>query len=513
MNYLQKKLSQLLSSLLPTQRRTIYDHRTSPNSLAATLDVDRVHQIFDNAQAGSTTDLFALYRDIVIADSHIQGEFAKRKLAVLGDPLLVQPFDKKNPDDVAAAEAVKNMVVDTPSWLDSCIHLMDSSLWPVAIAEKIYESNPTDGYRLKEIVPVPDQLLDYSTGKLRIWETDARGNKLGSSFEPEEGRYIIHRGNLLSMPDNWGGPMRSLVFWWLLSAMDRDWWVRFLDRYGSPFLVGKYDAQDTLSRSILERAFSYAVKIGGLVVTNETSVEIANAASGQNADSYEKFFALCQREKSKLIVGQTTSAEAQSTGLGSGIAKAQQQVRSDFRQFDAMKLANTLRSQLFAQFLSINGMKGRPPIPVWSSDTSEAAQLTGALLSSLAQSGLQVSDNALPVLSERLGLEIVRAPAPAAPAFSPFSALTAYTADPLSLARHNDLGDLARNAAPSVSRAFSGSLAPIRRLILSSQSPEELEAHVRSFYADWSAKKVASVLEEALTAYAANGAVATARKN
>ena len=46
---------------------------------------------------------------------------------------------------------------------------------------------------------------------------------------------------LTSVPDNWGGPMRSIIFWWLLGHMGRDWWARYLDKYGSPFVVGKYD--------------------------------------------------------------------------------------------------------------------------------------------------------------------------------------------------------------------------------------------------------------------------------
>ena len=91
---------------------------------------------------------------------------------------------------------------------------------------------------------------------------------------------------MLTTPDNRGGPMRSLVFWWLLSSMGRDWWARFLDKYGSPFLVGKYDQADDASRGVLERAFQWAVRVGGIVVSKQTEVEIIQASASQSGDAF-----------------------------------------------------------------------------------------------------------------------------------------------------------------------------------------------------------------------------------
>jgi hypothetical protein len=45
-------------------------------------------------------------------------------------------------------------------------------------------------------------------------------------------------------------------------------------------------------------------------------------------------------------------------------------------------------------------------------------------------------------------------------------------------------------------------------MILSSASPQELEKNLRTFYADWDPEKVADVVDEALIAFAANGAAA-----
>jgi phage gp29-like protein len=507
----QKKVAEFLSNWLPVSRRTIVDSRAEPGSAINSMDVDSMHRIIAQAQAGDTRDLFALYRDVILACSHLLAEFSKRKLAVIGDALSFQSAEKKDQIDLAAAEFVRLEVEDCPSFLTACSHLLDSTLYPVSVVEKVYAARSTGGYRLAELVPVPYQLLDFTKGHLEIRETDAHGNPGAQSFLPDPGRYIVHRGHLLTAPDNWGGPMRSLMFWWLLSVMDRDWWARFLDRYGSPFLVGKYDPNDDTSRSVLQRAFQWATKVGGLVVSNSTSVEVAQAAASSSAESYERFLAVCNREISKLIIGQTLSADAQPTGLGSGVAKGQEAVRGDIRQFDAMMLGRTLRHQLFRQLLEINNRPGRSPRPIWGSDSSESTDVVGKVLENLSRAGLEPSDDALPVISERLGFEIQRRPLPlpVRPEMGfdviPFDASRLGSRAARAMAANDRI---AREASAGLAQAFRGSLAPVRQIILSSRSPEECDQRIRSFYPDWSPERVSDLVGQALEAYAANGAVA-----
>lgn len=503
---IQQRVKEFFRAMIPVQRISVFNPRNEPRALAQTLDVDLVHQILRNAEAGGTRELFALYRDVLISGSHLQGEFGKRKLAVLGDPLSFPAFDKKNPEDVAAALFISDQVGDFSGWMMACSHLLDSSLWPVAILEKVFRPSPRPGvsYELAALVPVPEQLLDYSTGPLRIWDTDpATGNILGTAHAPDASRYIIHRGHLLTVPDNWGGPMRSLLFWWLLGTMDRDWWARFLERYGSPFLLGKYDQADDASRSILERAFSLAVQLGGLVVSKETEVEVKQAAASQSADAYERFIALCSREISKLIVGQTSS-EVQPTGLGSGVSKGQENVRQDIRQFDAAMLGATLRGQLFDQLLRINGRSGRSPKPIWGAESYENAKIIGGILSDMAQSGLEPTDEALPILSERLGFQIRRRAGGGYTGQSPLL----LTASPDLLRSANALDSIARSGSADLARAFRGHLAPIRQIVLESTSPDELTARLKRYYSDASDAKLAALAEAALVAFAANGSAA-----
>ena len=516
---IKQRIAAYFSKIIPQKRVTVINPWADQPTMTERISAERVQEIIQSAQAGDPRDLYALYRDIVLTDSHVQSEMNKRKLAVIGDALTIAPKDKKNPDDVAAAKVINDLVEDMSvpnpddpsscSWLRACSHLMDSTMFPVSVVEKIFRpaNDPSLRYELNELIGVPHSLLTYVTnqqdftGLLKIREVNDLGMPTGKTIEVDPDRYIVHRGHLLTCHDVWGGPMRAVIFWWLLSTMDREWWARFLEKYGSPFLLGKYNQGDNSSRSVLERAFSYAVKIGGLVVTKDTEVSLVQAAGSQNAEGYEKFLRLCNEEKSKLILGQTLSAESRNTGLGSGVAKGHAQVRDDYRQYDAKMLAATMEEQLFKQYLRINGIPGRVKL-LWGSVGTEEKESLGTILVNLKQGGLEPADEALENISELLGFQVQRSPD--ATTQTPGMALHA-------LASRGDLpGDLvdlvAANGSAKLARTFRGSLAPVRRMILLSSSPQDLERKIKDFYADWDPTRIADVVDEALVAFAANGA-------
>ncbi|MBM3851748.1 MAG: DUF935 family protein [Verrucomicrobia bacterium] len=507
---IKERIAQYFRELLPVRTVTRFDPRSITAALAHTLTVDDVAAIFREAEACDPTRLFALYRDIILAHSHLQSQLSTRKLAVLGDVLNVKPFDKSNAADVAVAEALRGIKFH-PDWQRACSHLLDAVLWPVAVVEKVYRPSTTPGlnYELARLVPVPHELLDFRDGSLKIKDTDELGNPASTTHDPSPFRYIVHRGHLLTTPDYWGGPMRSLVLWWLLGTMTREWWARFLDRYGAPFVVGKYPSGDDDSRGVLQTAFAWACKIGGLVVTSETDVEIKQAAASDAGDAFEKFHGICNREISKLILGQTITADAQATGLGSGVANAQEGVRQDIRQFDAMTLGAAFTTQLAAQFVAINRLAGKPPLFVWGTISPAELQAMGEFLTALKTAALRVSDASLEVLSERGGLTLERDPAPA-DSFPGLPGLQPHAAPGiLAIDQAHDI--IARNAAATLSHTLGRHFAPIRQIILAAESPAAAIAGVESYCAKFEPGEAARIIEESLLAYAANGSVVHAR--
>lgn len=525
--------AQYLAMRVETMRRSYVSMRYEPPNVSSSATVQTVQAAIRAAEGGETRQLFALYRDLTVSGSHIQCELGKRLMAVLSQPEAVLPADKENPDDVAAAVAIERMIADCENWDDGIAHLLSSTLWPVAVVEKLYEPNPEPRpgekalkFTLRKFNIVNPTVLcfqqPYQTGAnglvspqlkegeeqweedLRFYGTDVNGNiqySYASSYPAEKQRHIIHRGHLLvGVRDNWGGPMRAVVFWWLLGVLGRDWFARAMERYGAPFPVGKTDAQNPDAVNLLREAFSLSTKIGGLVVDNETQVELIEAVSSNLADAHEKFLGICNREVSKIIVGQELSTTAAPTGLGSGVAKLQGQVREDIREYDQRRLAATLKRQLFDQFLFINGLRGRVKI-VWGGLSAEDAKSTADLLVSLSSAGLEPTDEAIPTISERVGFELQRKELP-----EPMPGMSRFSADLPRVTHPSDA--IAQRKAKALGEAYRGSLAPVRVIIMNSRTPEEAEQRMALFFADWKPERVRAITEEALQIQAAAGAAA-----
>jgi len=393
-------IEKIRNKFLPTKSVGWSGSSIQPPSQLPYLTADKMASIISSAEAGSTQDLFTLYRDILVADSHLQGEMGKRILAVLGNTWQITPADDDSADDKAAAERLKVELDSVTGFTDTCVHLAMASIWPLSVAQKVYRPNG-NGFSMATLKPVDHTLLDYSTGELRIGIAEKNG-MVSEWANPDPSRYLIHRGHMLSSPDNFGGPMRSLLFWFLLGAMGREWWARFLDRFGTPYVVGYFDRSDTATRKILERSLNLSTVLGGLVVNREAKIELHQAAVGQTGEAFEKFVSVCQKEKSKLILGQTLSSTADSTGMGSGVADLQGDVRADLRQWDAMKLGTTLREQWFRPWMTYNNIPGRAPNITWGSDDRDAKMIAD-VLSSLFSAGIVLSKDSLPELSDLIG--------------------------------------------------------------------------------------------------------------
>ena len=497
---------------------TELDPRRELPSIVRYISADRLLGIIETAQNGDTRELFALYRDVITNDNQVRSEFSKRKMAVTGDPVSIVPFKKGDQSDIDAA-ALCGEVLDNDTFADAESWLMNATLYPVAVLEKVFEPRPSGGFALKALVPVHYQLLDYSQGAMRIFDVDETGTPLPTSHEVTPERYIVHRCDLMPAPDNWGGAMRSILFWWLLRTMSRQWWADLLERFGVPFLKGKYS--DEKGKATLERAFRLAVRLGAIVVSKNTEVEVVQAANGDSSNSHERFITICNQEISKLIVGQTLSSSASPTGeLGGGTANLQGEVRDDIRKADAKALSATFRSQLFDQLLAINGRTGHAPKILFGSESIAEQKATLSLIKDLHEAGLEPDDAALDTISERIGFGIRRVAVPQSPMI-PFTASTIPLAIPgipppsskslapttIPLSAGDSVDDRpAASSADDLYQAFAADLAPLKDIIAASTSPDDCIRRVEDWVSKHSSANAADVIEKALYVYSMAGA-------
>jgi len=517
---LTSDIASLIGGLIPTKTKYVLRGRQQAPSLAQTMDVDAIHGILRAAESGDCIRLFALYRDVISSYSHLQSEFSKRKLAVLADPISLLPVNAKDLVQIALAKAVEAHLVDRPNWIDFLSHNLESVLYPVSLSERLYCASAKPGWRyeIAQLKPVPAIHLAWPEGELSIRATDDLGNFTGSFETPDLRQHIVHRAHLLSsVPDWWGGPFRAVLFWWFFATADRDWWARFLDRFGAPFLEGRYNSGDERGRYELQDAFSAATRLFGIVVSDEAEVKMHQANTSQGGDAFEQFAQFANREISKLVLGQTSSADVQQAGLnGGGQGKAQEGVRDDIRRFDATRLAHTIRTQVLVPLWQLNGWDIPIPAVTFGAISDDQTEITADLLTSLSAAGLELTEDGLNTVSERLGvgLRFVQA----RPVASPFALSAIPTRRPALLpsvsrraARQQQarraVDALALSTAPKLARILAARSAEFAEAIESADSPQEAADNIAALAAAYDPGTAADLLEAFLSAASVNAAL------
>lgn len=507
--------SDFFRALMPEKPRQVnreFGRRLNPRyyerPATGILDADYIHFVVTQAKEGQMTKLLALYREIEVADDVIGSSMATRRLAVLSDVPRVQPCRKGVAADQRAADLFAAALDNSPSFLPGITHLLSGCVWPVAVCGIRWVPGRLD-YSRFELRQVPLEQLDYLTGDLRIAGVDDAGTVLsGQSHFPDPGRYVVHRGHLATHPDQWGGPFRSLLFWHLFGACDRDWWARFLERFGAPFLVGKYDPDDEESRQNLESAFREAARMFGIVATTDTNIELHEAKSSVGADAFAKFLDIATAAKTRVILGQTLSAKADSTGLGSGVAGLQGQVRSEYRAWDRLCLASTIRRFIVMPFMEVNRLDGEPPKLVWPGDPADLGSI-GQFLQSVGAAGLEPDDTGVDAINDLTGIPLRRAggamnlgaerpfvrEAEAAPA----AILAAVAPRPQMVP-----DQLLRRGTAELLRALGRDHAGVGEILASSQTGAELVARLEEHFSRGKALSSASALSDLAAAAGAN---------
>jgi phage gp29-like protein len=232
------------------------------------------------------------------------------------------------------------------------------------------------------------------------------------------------------------------------------------------------------------------------------------AAGGSGGTPHLDMIHWADDAQSKAILGQTLSAEAKSTGMGSGVAKLHDQVRLDIQRADARQVADTLTRDLIYPLIALNrgiaDMRRCPRLVFDTNDLQDIAVYANALP---ALSGLM--DIPADWVRERLGIpapvegeDVLKAPA-APPAQGKTQVLAGLSvAQASSLLPASTVSDppdaqsrLADNLARSAAPAMGKILDDVRQLVDEAHSLQALQAVLTQAYGHMDSVDLTRIME------------------
>ena len=151
----------------------VFNVSAMPIEVADGITLDTLITMLRESRGGNADRLWSLFSHITSSDTtFIAGGFQRRG-PLVARPTYVVPDDKADPVSVARATAVRAQWRGAKGKAATVAHLLESSIWPVTFARKIWRPAPRGAahyWDLAGLAPVPFWQVTFqgdSTGPAR----------------------------------------------------------------------------------------------------------------------------------------------------------------------------------------------------------------------------------------------------------------------------------------------------------------------------------------------------------
>ena len=458
--------------------------RWRDETIADGLTPDRLRGILseldDALSAESMRDFLTLAEEIEDGRyPHYQSVLGTRKRAVSGIEIMVEPASD-SAEDIEIADAVRGLFAEDmgPSLLEDMLDALGKGWSAVEILWETSERQWSP--RMFKWRDPRHFVWDWQTGEDLLLLTDE--HPMGAPLDPW--KWICHKPRLKSGRPFRGGLARVGAWGYLINAYAVTDWARFVEVFGMPIRLGKYNPMTTEEKDI-QTLLSALQNLGtdaAAAVPDTMPIEFLDGArGGEGNEVFERLADWMNRQVSKAVIGQTMTTE---DGSSRAQAQVHDQVRQDLRQSDARQAAGTIQRDVVVPFVDLNwGSRDHYPrvrIPV--PDPQARAAFAGAV-KDLAPLGLRIPAAAV---RSRLGLpepkdadELIGE----RPAASGRGALARALAAELANDRQHLREDLDEEAASELAeweRLMDPVVDPVRRALDSAGSYDEFAAALAS---------------------------------
>lgn len=362
-------------------------HEVSPKGVVAA---------FLQAERGYPQIQCDLIDDLIEGDCTLRNAFEQREQEVAGKPWVLT--GEGSDQASATAAQVLSVAMKRLCTSDAFEHLLAGANrhgW--GAVEIDWDVAEIEGK--KWIVPVAltnvrsRRFLISPTDELRLFADISRPQ--GDELRPGKWLILKRKGPLAR-----AGLMRTAA--WPAIGKRLGWrdWLIFSQRFGLPLPLASYpDGNDTITDAdaitVAEKIVKNIGSDGGAVKPKSIELEMLEATKTtvSNDKTHGGLIAHCNAEMSKIVCGSTLKNDNSGSG-GASYALGEVHAKTSWRnvEYDASKLQEALRVQLFVPFMKFNGLAGEAPnitIQVEYDDTPDAV-LTRAVRAK-NQLGIEVS--------------------------------------------------------------------------------------------------------------------------
>lgn len=293
---------------------------------------------------------------VLLDDDEIAQAVETRVDALLATPLRIEPSD--------TAEA-ENLNAILKEWFfEIASGAMNGLLFGYSVQEAVYELKPEGYIGLQWIGEKPMEWFEPKNDGRLIYRPDGTG--VESEVDQVFKFFLTRRKATYQQP--YGKALLATLYWLFFFKQNGfKFWAKFLERFGTPILLGKCKDTETEDMS---RALINAHAQSVLAIDTEDDVQILSTSgtSGTAGAAFESFNNQLIRQIQKVVLGQTLTSGTD--GVGSrALGQVHDNVRMDKLKSDIRLVTPTLQAVVDA-LCALNGwgeykvMLGEKPKPL-----------------------------------------------------------------------------------------------------------------------------------------------------
>lgn len=293
---------------------------------------------------------------VLLDDDEIAQAVETRVDALLATPLRIEPSDTPEAENLNAI---------LKEWFfEIATGAMNGLFFGYSVQEAVYELKPEGYIGLQWIGEKPMEWFEPKNDGRLIYRPDGTG--VGSEVDQVFKFFLTRRKATYQQP--YGKALLATLYWLFFFKQNGfKFWAKFLERFGTPILLGKCKDTDTedMSRALLN---AHAQSVLSIDIEDDVSILSASGSSGTAGAAFESFNNQLIRQIQKVVLGQTLTSGTD--GVGSrALGQVHDNVRMDKLKSDIRLVTPTLQAVVDA-LCTLNGwgeyivMLGEKPKPL-----------------------------------------------------------------------------------------------------------------------------------------------------
>lgn len=250
--------------------------------------------------------------------------------ALLATPVHYTPAEAPHLEDFKGAFEPVLRAAITGAW--------QARKFGYSVLEAVYYRNDKNNWAFIFLGEKPMEWFDpRPDGSLRYYPDNGSGGPLGVTVDQRYKFFMTRANPTYRMPH--GDAMLSRLYWpWFFRTNGWKFWGKFLERFGSPLLVGHTKKPTEMLQALL-LAHSQSV----MAIDRDDKVEAVGPQGSNTGAAFESFETAVVRRIQKVILGQTLTSGTDGGSGNRALGQVHDAVRRDKRDSDIELVTPTLQ--------------------------------------------------------------------------------------------------------------------------------------------------------------------------